>query len=274
MRPKILVLEGLSGAASCVTHAGGLPIGASPRNLVQVEQQLRREVHGMLLTGGGDIDPRLYGQHPHKHVYGVSETRDFVEEWALTVAHGLGIPVLGICRGHQMLNVADGGTLHQHIDDHYTPHAVQVRSGSELERAVGTTLIPRVISLHHQEVKRPAVGFSVCGVAPDGTVEAIESDDGLRLGVQFHPEMAPGAPHSRALFRWLVTKAAEVAGLRGGAECGVAPISHSHPRQPPVKLSWFCRDCGIRFDLERDRIDHMAVVHGHVNALYDAARGS
>jgi putative glutamine amidotransferase len=81
-RPRILVLEGLHGAASCVERAGGEAIVVSPRNVQAVDEALAVGFDGLLLTGGGDVDPRLYGEKPHKKVYGVSETRDYTEWWA------------------------------------------------------------------------------------------------------------------------------------------------------------------------------------------------
>jgi putative glutamine amidotransferase len=212
-RPRVLVLEALSGARSCVQAQGGDVLEIRPTDVKRADQVMSEPWDALLLTGGVDVDPRLYGEKPHREVYGVSETRDLVETVALAEARKRNVPVLGICRGHQMINVEAGGTLYQHIRGHRGGnHILLTREGSVL-REICPMDNKYVVSLHHQSVKDVAPGFICSGIAKDKTCEAIESLDGRSLGVQFHPEMARNSAYSKAIFRWLVVAAAERAGL-------------------------------------------------------------
>lgn len=218
-RPQILILEGLGGADDCVHGAGGKARVASPTYISSAFDAIEHEHwDGLLLTGGGDVDPREYGEKPHKHVYGVNEDRDLIELYALEIASERGLPVLGICRGAQIMAVGSGGALEQHIDGHRSgSHPVGAIKGSTLESAVdGEKML--VVSLHHQEVKAVGDGWSKSGIALDGTCEAVESDDGRCLGVQFHPEMDSNEPYAQNLFRWLVEEASKRAGQKTPGE--------------------------------------------------------
>ncbi len=213
MRPSILVLEGLSGCKACVIRAGGIPLEIDPWNWEEVSQAFEQtSIHGMLLTGGGDVNPRLYHRKPHAKVYGVSELRDWAEQLALDLAAKAGIPVMGICRGSQILNVWGGGTLWQHIGGHYGTFPIAPLEDTHLYKTLeGDAHI--VKHLHHQAIKKVAPGYRVAAVSRDRHVEAIESEDGRCLGVQFHPEILTREKHSSQLFRWLVCEAASRAGL-------------------------------------------------------------
>lgn len=291
--PRVLVLEGLSGAARCVTRAGGEPITVRPTDVAAVEEALSLPFDALLLTGGGDVDPRLYGEKPHRQVYGVNETRDRSEWLALDRARELGVPVLGICRGAQLMAVHNGGRLKQHVTGHRgIDHIVFTETGSAFRRTVGATGI--FVSLHHQVVTRHGDGFRVAARAAGGSIEAIESKDGRCLGVQFHPEMDYGSNESsRLIFRWLAREAARRAGLVmprarklpaerqaaprrrrrnqptlpverpdwGGYGAPVAP-KRKRPVQKGVTVSWLCPKCGIRFDSSDDREDHVFWLHG------------
>jgi putative glutamine amidotransferase len=285
--PRILVLEGLSGAARCVRLSGADAIVVKPHDLAELDEALRGPFHGLVLTGGGDIDPRLYGEKPHKHVYGVSELRDYAENEALDEARERGVPVLGICRGHQQMTVHNGGALRQHIAGHRgIDHIVFGESGSRFRRVIGHDT-GFFVSLHHQVVRRTGDGWNVAARAKDGGIEAVESRDGRCLGVQFHPEMDYGTnEQSRRIFTWLVNEAASRAGMikprrirvnNAGSQVSRAsaflPPPHRVTQEPysmqpvrprqkaPVKVSWLCPKCGMRFDKHEDREDHVFFLH-------------
>lgn len=162
---------------------------------------------GLLLPGGGDIDPARYGQK-NLGSRDIDPERDALEFAALTTALRLGLPVLGICRGCQLINVALGGTLHQDIPDHSG-------LGEGVDRLhPSRTVDPMLIDLygeefiinssHHQAVDRPGEGFRPVQWAPDGTVEAIRHETLPLFGVQWHPErLREPTDGWRLLGRWL-----------------------------------------------------------------------
>jgi putative glutamine amidotransferase len=179
---------------------------------------------GLVLIGGGDVDPRRYGAEPDlEHNYGVEEDRDKLEIGLLHAADRLHVPTLAICRGMQIMNVAFGGTLHQHLpgvpgmQEHGVPvadtiatHAVTVGPESRLLATTGADRLT-CSSHHHQGVDRLGDRLAATGWAEDGLVEAIElqvSDpytDTWMMGVQWHPEdTASSDPAQQALFDALV----------------------------------------------------------------------
>lgn len=170
----------------------------------------------VLVTGGGDVAPARYGQPPTDTLDGVDEARDEVEFSVLRWALAQHVPVLGVCRGHQVLAVALGGSLvqdlpsaghdgHWALDREYEPaHGLKLEPGSLAERVLGGAT--EVNSIHHEAVLDPGDGVRVTAWSPDGVIEAIEGD-GV-LGVQWHPErLAPTDPRHLAPFRWLVEAA-------------------------------------------------------------------
>jgi putative glutamine amidotransferase len=182
---------------------------------------------GLLLLGGGDVDPARYGAPPHPAVYGVDPVRDAFETALLAAALRAGIPVLAICRGAQLLNVVRGGTLHQHITDdrpgHGIPgteagaarHPLRLEPGSRVAAAMGGTEAV-CSSHHHQAIDRLGAGLSVTAWAPDGTVEAVEPDaHAWVVGVQWHPEdTAADDPAQQRLFDAFAAEAARAAAQR------------------------------------------------------------
>jgi putative glutamine amidotransferase len=152
---------------------------------------------GILLTGGSDIDPELYGDgHRDSSVYGTDHKRDALELNMVLKARELGLPIMGICRGAQMLNVAHGGTLNQDINGrtqkfHWGSQLFSVLDKrSQLCKAIGTRAV-EASHMHHQSVLRVGEGLLPIAWAKDGIIEAIESARGngpYILGVQFHPE--------------------------------------------------------------------------------------
>ncbi len=167
--------------------------------LVSPEQPLSSlaSVDGLVLTGGTDLNPKLYGQEPHPRTEDPDNDRDALEQRLLQEALDRDIPVLAICRGMQLFNVVHaGGTLVQHMEGHEVrgndpsrpAHLIRTRSGAVLEQILGSGDIP-VNSRHHQAVMQVGEGLRVSATAPDGTVEALERPD-LRfaVAVQWHPE--------------------------------------------------------------------------------------
>ena len=183
------------------------------------------QIDGLLLTGGGDIDPCRYGAAPSEQVGGVDVARDAFEEELTLAALDRGLPVLGICRGCQVINVATGGTLHQHLPDvtvepHLVPeprdrpaHEVAVEAHSQLAQVLGSERI-RVNSIHHQSIDRCGGVLQAVAWAADGVIEGIESRHPPVLGVQWHPENLTTSSSQRALFSWLVQRAAEHSRMR------------------------------------------------------------
>lgn len=193
-----------------VWGAGGLAVLIPPDpELADAPDEILGRVDGLMMLGGADLHAGRYGQEPHATAEEYQPVRDAVEIALAARAMERHQPVLGICRGIQVLNVACGGTLTQHLpdtlgnDEHRrivgafegNDHPVSVTPGSLLERVVGDAP-HRVYSHHHQAVDRVADGFAVTGRADDGTVEALERDHpgGYLLGVQWHPEADPGSP--------------------------------------------------------------------------------
>jgi len=205
-----------------VLNAGGVPILLPRISSLGAIRAAAMGVHGVLFTGGGDVASLAYGEEPHPASSGVDPVRDEMELALAGIAEELGLPVLGICRGIQVLNVASGGTLFQDIRDqvpgahqHQThavdavkAHTVDIEPVSRLAPIVGAAST-RVNSRHHQAVKEIGRGLRVSARARDGVIEAIEATDGRRLlAVQWHPEeLAWTDPSCHGLFAWLVGEA-------------------------------------------------------------------
>ena len=168
---------------------------------------------GLLLPGGEDVNPARYGQAISEKCGEIVDVRDYIEMEMLKAFLPTGKPILGICRGHQLLNVYFGGTLHQDIvalsgckhDDYphkdLGNHRVTITSGTKLARILGKKSL-QVNSLHHQAVDTPAPGMIVSAVCEDGIIEGIElSDYPFCIGVQWHPEhMTPFSKRQRRIF--------------------------------------------------------------------------
>ena len=184
--------------AEQVAAAGGIPVLLPP--LPGVAAVVGR-LDGLLLTGGGDIDPARYGAQPHPRTGRVNVLRDAAELELLDAAMAAGLPVLGVCRGMQLLNVARGGTLCQHLpgDAGHTPapgtfgsHPVRVAAGTRLAGILGANGDGvDVPTAHHQAVDRLGEGLVATAWAQDGVIEAVEpgaAGDPFLLAVQWHPE--------------------------------------------------------------------------------------
>ena len=178
-----------------IVRAGGQPVALAPiaETIGDLTETLAR-FDGLCLPGGPDVDPRRYGQEEiHPAVYGVDARHDAFDLALAKTAVELRMPILAICRGHQVLNVALGGTLIQHLGDerasdhHFRRHTIELQAGCRAALAMGTDR-PVGHSVHHQAVDRVAEGMVVTGFADDGTIEAMESVDGWVVSVQWHPE--------------------------------------------------------------------------------------
>ncbi len=206
-----------------VRQAGGEPVRLMP-DVTRVAADLAG-LHGLILSGGDDIDPSRYGAAPHARTEIASARRDDYELALVQAALELQLPVLAICRGLQVANVALGGTLHQHVPEvfgtsvaHSRPvdgriyrglideHRLTVSARSRLARIAGDALVTG--SRHHQAVDRVAAGLRVVARAPDGVIEALELIDAPQfwLAVQWHPEstVSLDGGASAALFAALV----------------------------------------------------------------------
>lgn len=182
-----------------VRRAGGLALLVPPGETHTGE--LFELVDGLVFVGGPDVEPALYGGSQHPQVYGVDPERDVSEIALARAAVSEKMPTLGVCRGAQVINVALGGTLIEHLPDvvgehvlhrgperDYVPHAVHIENDSKLARVLGTT-DTRPASSHHQAIRRPAPGLAIVARALDGTIEAVElRDHPWLIAVQWHPE--------------------------------------------------------------------------------------
>lgn len=173
------------------------------------------EIDGLLLPGGWDVDPARYGEKPDPKVGDIDPELDETEIQLFKLARNKKIPVLGICRGQQVINVAMGGTLLQHLEGHevrafgrkHLAHTAEVDPGSELGHAAEGRQI-QVNSLHHQAVRSVAPGLRQTATGDDGTIEGLETDDGLVVAVQCHPEELTGdLPWATKLFERFVARA-------------------------------------------------------------------
>ena len=217
-----------------VLRAGAVPLILPPLIGVAHTAELLGALDGLLLSGGEDVDPAHYGQAPHPDLGAVDPLRDAFELTLFREAFARQMPVLAICRGIQLVNVALGGTLWQDIPSERPgamPHAqgtgrddrthpVELTPGSRLAAAIGATRCD-VNSFHHQSIRDLAPGLLVTARSPDGEIEGVESaePDGWLLAVQWHPEEFHhhGAAPDHGLFNALVREAAAPARASAGS---------------------------------------------------------
>lgn len=209
-----------------VQKAGGLPL-LIPLDLTTAEvDEIFDRMDGVLLHGGGDVDPVIFHGPAHAKVSGIDPDRDRVELHLARKSAESQKPFLGICRGIQVINVALGGTLYTHIPDQhpnamrhawnpefprdYLAHPIRVQENSSLSRILGKTTT-ETNSMHHQGIDKPASGLTPVAWAPDGLIEAVElTGHPFGLGVQWHPENLQAYPEMRALFQALIAAARPV----------------------------------------------------------------
>ena len=237
----IIGITGNFGAKGCelaqgyyesVLRAGGIPMVLPPYNDAEALCQTLDKVDGILLSGGGDINPLLLGEEPIPGLHSICPQRDEMELLLVREAYNRQIPMLGICRGIQTLVAALGGTLYQDLntqyseaplvkhdqdlDRAYASHSVKLEEGSTLAR-----LFPEakekglpVNSFHHQAVRTPGSLLRVAAKATDGVIEAVESNEFKSIiGVQWHPEcfITRGDRCMMPIFNWLISEASSFA---------------------------------------------------------------
>jgi putative glutamine amidotransferase len=208
---------------TALERAGLIPLIVPPLSSERAAAAVLDSVTGLVLTGGEDVDPARYGESRHEKVRSVNAARDATESALVEAAKNRGMPVLAICRGIQILNVALGGTLVQDISSQWKTdiahdedgprdsrsHEIIVEPGSLIASAIGTERCT-VNSFHHQSVKDVADGMRVSARSPDGIVEGIESTDKdwWVLAVQWHPEEMTDSPEpwDRGLFKAFARK--------------------------------------------------------------------
>jgi putative glutamine amidotransferase len=185
---------------AAVRRAGAIPVLIAPGE-PRIDDLLER-IDGLVLAGGGDIDPARWGGEAHPTVEFVDEARDDLELDLAQRVMDEGIPTLAICRGLQVVNVALGGTLHTHLPevfDETTPHRkepkwththeIELEAGSLVAETMGATVIDPA-GWHHQAIDRPGLGLAVTAWSPDGVIEAVElAGHPWMIAVQWHPEM-------------------------------------------------------------------------------------
>jgi putative glutamine amidotransferase len=235
-----------TGVNAAYVHAvlvgGGLPVILSPILGASAAPRVLDGLEGLVLSGGEDVHPSLYGADPHPSLELVDPRRDAFELALVKVALERNMPVLAICRGLQVVNVALGGTLWQHLPGDLPEtlghrqdaaraartHPVTVAPGTRLQQALGKTEL-EVNSFHHQAIRTLAPGLRTVALAPDGVIEAVELelDQTWMLAVQWHPEefyADPKAPDMN-LFRALAKEA-------GGGLTADSPKERTPARSP------------------------------------------
>lgn len=252
----------LEGYYRSVLEAGGTPIVIPAFEDTDAMVSLLDHVDALILSGGGDINPLYLDEEPIRELSSINPARDSQELLLVRLAANRQIPILGICRGIQVMTAALGGKLYQDIykeagatlkhsqdtERHTATHSVRIASSSKLSKIFGTTNL-YVNSFHHQAVKEAAPGFAVTAVSPDGLIEAVESIHGKSmLGVQWHPEcMILGGDRTMIpLFEWIVGEARSYAEARELHKRILTLDTHC---DTPMKF-----DQQIRFDSRDPRI--------------------
>jgi putative glutamine amidotransferase len=207
-----------------ILRAGGEPAVLAPQPFEAGEAAaLLRRFDGLLLMGGSDVNPARYHEQPHERVYAINDENDEFETTLARASLQLELPTLALCRGMQVINVALGGSLIQHLGDidglidhgppggaspEGVPHLVQVAAGSHLAKAFDTDSPVIGNSYHHQAINRLGDQLTVVATTADGTIESVEYERGWVVGVQWHPEdTAMEDPIQQRLFDAFVEQA-------------------------------------------------------------------
>lgn len=266
----------LEGYYHSVLEAGGTPVIIPAFEDTDAMVSLLDYIDALVLSGGGDINPLYLGEEPIRELSSINPVRDSQELLLVRLAANRQIPILGICRGIQVMTVALGGKLYQDIykeagatlkhsqdtERHTATHSVRIASSSKLAAIFGRTNL-HVNSFHHQAVKEAAPGFAVTAVSPDGLIEGVESTQHKSIiGVQWHPEcMILGGDRSMIpLFEWIVGEARSYAEAHELHKRILTLDTHC---DTPMKF-----DQQIRFDHRDPRIlvDLHKMTEGHLDA--------
>lgn len=212
---------------NCILRASGEPVVISPQQITDDDaESLIARFDGLVLMGGADVNPSLYGQQANPHIYGVLPEQDAFESALFRAALQVDVPILAICRGMQLANVVLGGSLVQHLGDltnaaelvdhaptnfpvgaEFVLHEVHLDESSRLAESMGTCTIQGA-SFHHQGIGDLAPGLDVVGRSSDGLLEAFEHRDHWLIGVQWHPEdTAADDPVQQRLYDAFVERA-------------------------------------------------------------------
>lgn len=203
-----------------VLEAGGLPYLIPVNTEEGTAEEYLSHVDGLILTGGQDVDPHRYGEEPRQKIGEVFPDRDAFDLNLLEKALALKLPILGICRGFQIINVSFGGKLLQdlsysekelfkHMQGHTSDlatHLIDVKAGTRFAQLLGEEIM--INSFHHQTVIEPGEGLTVAATAKDGTIEAVEDSKRNIMATQWHPEMmSANSPEMMGLFKDLIQRA-------------------------------------------------------------------
>lgn len=204
-----------------IAKNGGTPLILPPVDDKAIWEKMCSLCDGFLFPGGEDVDPRMYNQEPLPYLGTVNIKTDQFWHWVYQYAKDHALPILGICRGLQLINAASGGTLYQDIsmmsgthqlhaqkmDRSYLMHQIHIEPDSILKRILKTDVV-QTNTMHHQCVDKPGNGLKIAARAGDNVIEALESEGGKIILVQWHPEeLTETEPRMNLLFQNLITLA-------------------------------------------------------------------
>lgn len=292
-RPPVIGITGNYSSETCtlaegyyqsVVKAGGIPFIIPPYECNNSLKQILDSIDGIIFSGGGDINPLYLNEEPVPELHDICPERDKMELLLARLAYDRQIPMLGICKGIQIINAALGGTLYQDIDTQaenvkikhsqkqdrrFSSHTVSIKEGSILHHlfkdAANTEIdgglsIP-VNSFHHQACKEPAPCLEVIATSPDGIIEAVQSNEYKSiLGVQWHPEpyILRGDNEMMPIFEWLVDESREFAKAKKLHRCIITLDSHCDtPMFFDKNINFASRDKRILVDLHKMQEGHL-----------------